>query len=346
MIRDVRTAGTRGLLVALCAAGLLFALAPAPRAGLLDALRVVVAGGDRYVSLNDVATTYGCTLRIPPGRSLFLQSKWIAMAFESESREAHINGVTVWLHSPVMKIRGKWVVSESDVRKVIDPILRPSAWLASRGRQVVVLDPGHGFQDRGASGRHGVEEKRVVLDIARRARVHLANAGLKVYMTRESDRFIELEDRSEKSGKWGAQIFVSIHLNSAASAAPKGIETYVLAAPGYPPTAASAGSRVDRVTFPGNRFDQSSTILGYSLQRALLEKTKSEDRGLRRARFVVLKNAPCPAALVECGFLSNPSEEAKMLTNEHREKIALAISKGILDYVNAVKKAQAAAKSP
>ena len=80
-------------------------------------------------------------------------------------------------------------------------------------------------------------------------------------------------------------------------------------------------------------------MLGYYIQKAILEKAGGEDRGLRRARFVVLKEAPCPAALVECGFVSNRAEENRLLTPAHREALALGIAKGILDYLAAVKRA-------
>ena len=131
-------------------------------------------------------------------------------------------------------------------------------------------------------------------------------------------------------------------MNSSVSSAPRGLETYVLAAAGYSPTAASPGTRVDRVAYLGNRYDGANALLGYYLQKSMLAKVKGEDRGLRRARFVVLKNAPCPAALVECGFLSNSGEESRLATSSHQETVALAITQGILDYSAAIKKARPA----
>jgi N-acetylmuramoyl-L-alanine amidase len=323
---------------------LLLAAAPVSCRAAPDPWRVVVAAGERYVSLQDVAARYGLGFRVPPGRNVYLQSKWSSVVFTADSREMTYNGTLVWLHAPMLKLRGKWVITENDARRIVDPMMRPGAYLSGRGYKVVVLDPGHGQLDRGARGRRGVEEKGVVLDIAKRVRAQLANAGIKVYLTRENDRFIELEDRSVKAARWGADAFVSIHLNSATSRKPKGLETYVLAASGYPATAGRSGTRMEKTSYAGNRFDHSSTVLGYYLQKSLVEKVRGEDRGLRRARFVVLRNAPCPAALVECGFLSNTDEESKILTNEHREKIALGISKGILEYINTVKRAHVAEK--
>ena len=330
--------------IVILAVAVLFAVGVLAEAGLVGNLRVIISGGERYVTLKDVASVYGFSVSAPPGRKVYLQSKTRSLEFEIDSRQARFNGTRVWLHSSVTKVRGKWVVTETDARRVLAPLLEPASYLASRDYKVVVLDPGHGGDDRGAKGRRNVEEKRVVLDVVRRARVHLANAGLKVFLTRETDRFIELGERSAKTARWGGDIYVSVHLNSAPSAAPSGIETFVVATPGYPTTAGTTATRSDRLSYAGNSFDSANAVLGYYLQRALLSKAGGEDRGVRRARFMVLRNAPCPAALVECGFVSNSKEESLMLQANHREAIALAISKGVLDYVDAVKKARVVAK--
>jgi N-acetylmuramoyl-L-alanine amidase len=329
-------------ILSIIVAGILLLALPCPAAPLSN-LRVTAAAGERYVSLKDVAAAYGLTLRVPLGKKVYLQGKWNSWTFEVESRQASFNGTMIWLLSPMLKYKGKWMITESDAREIVDPLMRPYAYIGARGYRVVVLDPGHGGPDAGARGKRGVEEKRVVLDVAMRARVHLANAGFKVYLTRETDRYIELDERGIKAARWAADAFVSIHLNSAPSSAPKGLETFVLSNVGYPSTSSSSRSRGDKTAYPGNRFEHSNTVLGYFMQKALLEKAKGEDRGLKRARFLVLRNAPCPAALVECGFLSNPGEEKSMLDAAHREAIAVAISKGIIDYFNAVKKARVSA---
>ena len=299
-------------------------------------LRVSVVGGERYYSLRDLAAIYNLTIRVPPGSRVHLRGNSGDWEFEVDSRRSVFNGKVVWMHKPVIRSRGRWLISEADARKTVDPLMRPSSYLSRSKAAVVVLDPGHGGNDKGAIGRRNVEEKRVVLDVARRVRGHLANAGLKVYMTRETDRFIPLTDRTAKAAQWRADVFVSIHLNSAVSRSASGVETFVIAAPGCPVTAAQTSSRSDQIAHAGNLHDEANVILGYYLQRAFVQKTKATDRGLRRARFMVLKNAPCPAALVECGFVSNTAEEELMLRAEYREALALSITQGILDYVKAV----------
>lgn len=335
---NMRCFSRRGLLAAgLALAGL--AAAPAVRAE-PAALRVITVGRERYVTLRDFAVAWGFSLHGPSGRMIELGSQWTRIRFQTDSREAWFNGLHIWLHAPVILVQKRWAITETDAKKVIEPLLRKNALLRAQRARVVVLDPGHGGKDAGARGRRGAEEKSMVLDIAKRARTHLANAGLKVYLTRDTDRFIELEDRAAKAAAWGADLFVSIHLNAATASSARGIETYVMAVPGYPPTAATAGSRVERLVFPGNRNDSVNMILGHYLHKALIDKTRAPDRGLRRARFVVLKNCARPAVLLECGFLSNGTEESLMLTTAHREALALAIAKGILDYSSAVRAAQ------
>ena len=175
-----------------------------------------------------------------------------------------------------------------------------------------------------------------MLDIARRIRTQLQSAGVRVYMTRESDRFIELDDRCKKAKAWGADIFVSIHLNSAGSPLPGGTETYVLASAGYASTA--GGSILGAQA--GTKFEGPNSVLGYLIQKSLTQRIQEGDRGLKRSRFLVLKNAPCAAALVECAFVSNRSEEERLLGDDFREAISQGITRGIVGYLNTVKRAR------
>jgi N-acetylmuramoyl-L-alanine amidase len=304
--------------------------------------RTIAAHGDQYIRLKDVASKYGLEYTPLSSSKTRLHSKWSKLDFDTPSRKTTLNGIQVWLHMPSAKVSRQWSITETDRRQVVNPILRPNDHLTRCGHRVVVLDPGHGGNDRGARGKRGVEEKRVVLDIARRARKHLANAGLKVYLTRDVDRYISLEERANKAKRWKADLFVSIHLNASGTPGASGTETYVITEPGYSSTNAKKHQRTKAIKHPGNQYSGPSAYLGYCLQKRLLQNLRSQDRGLRRARFVVLKEAPCPAALVECGFLSNRNEESRFNTAAHREKAARALAEGILDYVNQVKRCQAA----
>ncbi len=83
----------------------------------------------------------------------------------------------------------------------------------------------------------------------------------------------------------------------------------------------------------GNRFDKKNTLLGYYLHRGMLKQAKAIDRGIKHARFEVLRNAPCPAVLLECGFITNKGEAAKVIGREHRAALAKGIANGIMSYI-------------
>lgn len=291
---------------------------------------------EKYVSLRDLARAYEMSVSGPDAQRITLQNRSHTLVFKTDGREVLFDRVSVWMHAPVGFVRNRWAIREVDARTVIDPLLRPERHLRGVGHRIVVLDPGHGGHDTGAKGRRGIEEKRVVLDLARRVRAKLVNAGVRVYMTRESDRFVELDERARLAERWIADLFVSIHLNSAANPAAAGVETYVLAAAGYESTAGG----LSNLTQPGNRFEAANGIAAFQIQRAMLQRLGATDRGVRRSRFLVLRNAPCPAVLVECGFVSNPDEEAKLLREDYREAIAESLARGILNYLHLVRRAQ------
>lgn len=302
--------------------------------------KTIVVDGESYSHLKDLASFYGLKRAHFLGDYLSLRGTSSTLAFQARKRGILLNDMQTWLHMPTQKIKNKWGLTETDWSTVIDPILRSKLYLQGQGHGVVVLDPGHGGKDKGTTDQRALKEKTLVLDLARRIRVILANAGLKVYLTREGDRFIDLEERCRKAARWNADIFVSIHINAAGNTNAEGIETFILPAAGYPSTSAAAVKQsVAATTFSGNRFDAANAVLGDSIQRALREKTEAVDRGLRRARFVVLKHAPCPAALVECGFLSNHAEAQKLQSLEYRDRLARGISEGVIDYARAVEEA-------
>jgi N-acetylmuramoyl-L-alanine amidase len=295
-----------------------------------------VHGGVRLVRLDELAAFYNGVLEPLPGGAVRMKTPWAHLDFNPGGREVRIGGTLVWLHEPMQSVRGFWTLHERDALAVIDPVVRPAEALRLAGARVVVLDAGHGGQDTGAKGRNGVEEKRAALDIARRVRTHLQAAGLTVYMTRENDRFIALEERAERARRWNADLFVSIHLNSASSTLAEGAETYVLSAAGHASTA--GGGR--GAAAPGNRHDAANAVLGFHLHRQLLAATGAIDRGVKRARFIVLRQAPCPAVLVECGFLSHAAEEARVMDPAYREQVARGIAKGVVAYVGLSRKAK------
>ncbi len=318
---------------------------PSPVAGQVRTLKAVALAGKRYVALKDLAAMYGLPLTVPGGKTLLIRGQYTSLQFTTDSRQAVVNGSQVWLHAPVTKVRGLWSISDADAQFGVDPLVRPSAYLGARGARTVVLDAGHGGKDPGAIGRSGLKEKDLVLDIALRAKAHLAAAGVRVVMTRDTDRFWELEDRPFLAARGGGDAFVSIHVNASATRAVQGIETFVTAAENYPPTAVS--KLVGRYpAVPNNRFNHSNAALGSQIQRAMVAITRAQDRGLKRARFAVLRDSAMPAALVECGFLTNPQEEQKLSSPSYRETLALGIAQGILNYFALVNRARVEIGAP
>ena len=335
----------RSIGLALCLALGAGLAAPAPVSAQVRTLKAASYAGKRYVALKDLAAMYGLPLALPGGKTLLIRGQYTSLQFTADGRLSVLNGGQVWLHAPITKVRGLWSITDADAQFVVDPIVRPSAYLAARGSRTVVLDAGHGAQDPGAQGRSGVKEKDLVLDIALRTRAHLQAAGVRVVLTRETDRFWTLEDRPYLAARGGGDVFVSIHLNSAASRSVKGVETFVTAAENFPPTAESR--LIGKYpAVPNNQYNHSNTALGNQLQRAVVSITRAEDRGLKRARFQVVRNAAMPAALIECGFLSNPQEEQKLATPSYRETIALGIAQGILNYFALVNRAKVELGAP
>lgn len=170
----------------------------------------------------------------------------------------------------------------------------------------VILDPGHGAHDRGAAIGY-VYEKHLALDTARRVEELLKKQGLKVILSRSRDVFIPLHDRSALGNSKGSAIFVSIHYNYNRGGSGFGAETYY-------------------------HFSSSYMLAAY-IQAYLVQRTDMTNRGVKSANFHVIRaTTKNPAVLVECGFVSNSSERARMMTGEYRAKIAEGIAQGIVAY--------------
>lgn len=217
----------------------------------------------------------------------------------------------------------------------------------------IVLDPGHGGESPGAVGRLGTREKVLVLDIARRLKRTLEKQGFEVILTRDSDKFVSLAERSRTGNGSKADLFVSIHANASPNRAACGLETYFLseAKTDWERAVAArenAAFEVEASSAPTNAAGDVGLILADLAQSEYLvesselaariqEKTVScarvRDRGVRQANFYVLRNNFMPAVLVEVGFLSNRSEEKLLRQFDHRDRLVDGISRGIVEFV-------------
>lgn len=261
--------------------------------------------------------------------SLTLKSSYSELTFKKDSRLMHFNGTLVWMNDGLLKKEKDYTLSSKDINLVVTPLLTSRKILKNSRVSVVVLDPGHGGSDTGAIGKRKLYEKKAVLDIAKKVKQSIAGSNIRVFLTRDSDRDLSLSARSALARNWKADLFVSIHLNSAGNLNAEGVETYVMSNAG---STSTASNKPDKKSYEGNRYDSRNMILAYNLQKETLSTTSAPDRGIKKARFEVLRNAPCPAVLIECGFVSNRKEEAKLLTSTYRQKIADGIANGLKSY--------------
>ncbi len=304
-------------------------------------VRTVTSRGKSYVTLPNLASYYGMTVTQPTKTRIRLQNKYNKIEFETESRSVWVNGTLVALSEPVSKVGWSWAIDVIDFNKTIEPVARPTEFLKTAGTRTVVLDPGHGGDDKGASSPRNVQEKKVVLDVANRVRNRLEARGINVELTRENDRNLDLDARCRKAAALKADLFVSIHANSAGkNRNVRGAETFVLALPGRYSSNSYGGGKLPTDTNTGNRYDVANMVLGYRIQQNIIRATGQEDRGIKRARFEVLRDAPCPAALVEMAFMSNPKDEAIVIDPAGRDRIARGIADGIAAYLSDVSRAR------
>ncbi|HWH72541.1 MAG TPA: N-acetylmuramoyl-L-alanine amidase [Candidatus Sulfotelmatobacter sp.] len=253
-----------------------------------------------------------------------------------DSREAHLNGVLVWLAFPLVYHNGAVYIAQLDLQTTLQPLLWPPKGRSGPRIRAVCLDPGHGGKDPG--NRVGSkEEKKFTLLLAREVRDQLKRAGLKVLLTRSTDSFVELPNRPELAKRRSADLFVSLHFNAAEHnrESVKGAEVYCLTPPGASSTNAR-GEAADTAWCAGNRSNERNLLLAYQVQKALTQNLCVEDRGVRRARFAVLREAVMPAVLIEAGFMSHPGEGGKIFTEAYRRQMARAIVEGLLAYKRAV----------
>ena len=167
----------------------------------------------------------------------------------------------------------------------------------------VVIDAGHGGYDRGGIPGQRVSEKDMTLDVARRLKSVLAASGYRVVMTRDSDVFVPLGTRCAIANAYRNAIFVSVHFNSATRRGASGIETYF--------------------------YSRDSLSLASAIHHYVAGGAPSDNRGVRRRGYYVLRRTNMPAVLVECGFLTNPTEAAYAQNTSYRQKLAEAIAAGV-----------------
>ena len=152
-------------------------------------------------------------------------------------------------------------------------------------------------------------------------------------MTRDGDNFVELKQRAAFANRVKADLFVSIHFNSVTTSTAEGIETFVMTPQGQPSTRNSKRHRSDSVSYKGNANDPWNLIAGYTIQKELISTFKDQsDRGVKRARFAVLREVEVPAVLLELGFVSHRRTATQLKSSAHIEALSECIKSGIFEY--------------
>jgi len=188
----------------------------------------------------------------------------------------------------------------------VEPVIPAKVTTHRSSKKYVVIDPGHGGSDVGAT-RNGVYEKNITLDVSKRTAALLRKKGYEVYMTRDKDETVSLQERVDISENISPDVFVSIHVNSSNSTSPTGLETHY--------------------------YKPNSLMLAKTVHASLLNHVNSPNRGLFKSKFYVINHTTAPAILVEIGFISSPSERAQLVSESRKQATAKAIAEGIDEYL-------------
>lgn len=295
--------------------------------------QLVKIGGRDHVTLDNLAEFYGFGAVQQTGNEFLLRTTGRSLRGQVNSVEFLINGLKFNLSYPIVENAGRLCVSRMDLTKVIEPVLRPSKIRNAEAVTTVVLDAGHGGHDNGAVSPFGYE-KQYTLDVVGRARMLLQQAGINVVMTRSSDVFIPLEERVRIANRHKNALFISVHFNSGGSGT--GLETYTLAPRGVPSMMADGPRISDLDPCAGHACDPQNMALATATHAALVVKSRMYDRGIKRARFVVIRDIAIPGVLIEGGFLSN-SYDARLVANPaYRQTMAQCILQAVQNYRRAV----------
>lgn len=313
--------------------------------------------GEDYVSVDNIKQFYHFAKLSRKGSEITLESfskvgkkggeatlgtPLVVMRLNVGSPECTMNRVKFVFSKPVAEIDGKPFVSRTDLAKLIDPVLRPDFIKNAGNFRTVILDPGHGGKDPGATNPYGTEAD-YNLKVANLVRAEIMKLppphnNIRVVMTRTSDKYLSLQERVNLANSVPEDaIFISLHFNSGGRAA-HGIETFTLSPPGV----AHYGRDLiaaDALSRAGNQHDSANVALATATHgmvvRSLGEKN-TFDRGIKRARYTVLSGVRHPAILLEGGFMSHPYEARLIHKPEYQAALARGVATAVAKYRNAV----------
>jgi N-acetylmuramoyl-L-alanine amidase len=272
-----------------------------------------ILANDQMVSVSELAARLGLGLDEQNDSFVVLKNEVnTVLIFTYADGRFFVNGQPLGQVGTVKRIAGTTYVSDTLVGQIQAGLgaakpMQPQIPTIPRGTHVAI-DPGHGGRDPGTIGVTGVYEKTINLAVAKKIAASLQREGLTVTMTRQDDRYPELEWRAEIANRHNVDLFVSIHCDSAPNAGAQGFTIYVA-------DAASADTL------------RAARVIGRSMAT-----TGLDNRGINRENLRVLVRTESPAVLIELGYLSNAQEAAKLQSSAFQDRLATAIASGIADY--------------
>lgn len=296
--------------------------------------RQIQVEGRPYVDLTTVGKSFGMQSYWLAGYKTFrLRSQWTTIDVGKNGRTLSINRLPIYLGFPTVESKGQLFIATADYQKVLQPILTPQVFQNRPGIRRIVIDAGHGGKDSGARNEaYGLLEKHLTLDVARRLKSLLEQSGFEVVMTRDSDVYIPLAQRPKVANRAKADLFVSLHFNAAGSSTASGFESYALTPQHQASSKYPRPTSKDAIRYPGNDQDPWNTLITYHLERSLVAGLGGPDRGIKRARWSVLKDLNCPGVLTELGFVSHAETAKQLRTPVFRQKLAQSLYEGIVAY--------------
>lgn len=301
------------------------------------ALETMTIKGKKYITLRSIKSNYGFSQMSLSGNKVELRNAKIKMEFTKGSKICYMNNLKFELSSSVASASGRLLVSTTDVEKMIDPILKPSFISTAKSFNTVIIDPGHGGKDAGAVNKHGTEA-RYNLSVARTLQAGLRAKGFNVIMTRDSDRYLNLNQRVAIANRHPNAIFISIHFNASSRSSARGVETFTFSPVGVAHYGRGLKSS-DYKTRSGNYQDSANIALATAIHGRIKERVERysvPDRGIKRARFSVLSGIKHPAILIEGGFMTNSTEGQLIESSRYQATIATAVYEGIFRYRGAL----------
>ena len=289
--------------------------------------------GQSYVPVAEWARANSLTCGwLKWGDILVATNRATRLVFDKDSRMVEVNGINVALSFPVAADHGALLAAQMDLNTAIRTLLFTPRFADPKRITTICLDPGHGGKDTG-NRTFWHSEKTCTLALALELRDQLQKAGFNVILTRTRDTSVELPDRPALANRRGADLFVSFHFNATPTGKNEveGPQTYCITPVGASSTDAQ-GEGANFGPTAANRAEQKSLLLAYQVQKALVRNLSAKDRGVRRARYWVLRDATMPAILIEGGYMTHPLESKKIYNAAYRRQMAQAIVNGILAY--------------